>query len=402
MASACILVGDVGGTNTRLKLYRVKASEMAAELAAGSKVPGELIKHVEYMNEKFSSFDDIVKTFLAAEPKTVEMPVAGCLAVAGPVEQNSVNFTNRSWKISGDGLQKAFGIQKMRLVNDFVANGYGLLTLDHAKECVCLQSAPKQPGAPIACIGAGTGLGETFMTAAEPGADYECFPSEGGHAEFAPRNDLEMELLNFLKKKFAQKNRVSVERVISGIGLANVYEFLAQKYPKEVNKQVHAEFEGAGDLKGKVVAMHSKKGDSPHCTLCDKAMNIFLAAYGSEAGVACLKWIPFGGMYVAGGLTPKNINRLTEPNSAFMEAFFDKGRLSPLLKRVPLYAVLAEDIGQRGAHLVAYKQLLSAKGSKGGATSAAQAKGAVGTPTLVTTAALCACAFAAGIAIARR
>ena len=97
------------------------------------------------------------------------------------------------------------------------------------------------------------------MTAAEPGAPYECFPSEGGHAEFAPRNDLEMELLNFLKKKFAQKNRVSVERVISGPGLANVYEFLAAKFPAEVNKAVHAEFEAATDLKGKVVAMHSKR-----------------------------------------------------------------------------------------------------------------------------------------------
>lgn len=242
-----------------------------------------------------------------------------------------------------------FRMAKVRLVNDFVANGYGLLTLDHAKECICLQKGEYMEGAPKACVGAGTGLGECFSTAApEPGASYETFPSEGGHAEFAPRNDLEMELLNFLKKKFEQKHRVSVERVVSGPGLANIYEFLSSKFPRKVTKQVQQEFDAATDLKGKVVAMHSQKdGQPPYCELCDQAMDIFLAAYGSECGVACLKWIPFGGMYVAGGLTPKNIHRLTEANSPFMGAFYDKGRLTPLLRRVPLYAVMVEDIGVR-------------------------------------------------------
>ena len=187
-----------------------------------------------------------------------------------------------------------------------------------------------------------------------------------------------------------------------------MYEFLAAKFPAEVNKAVHAEFEAATDLKGKVVAMHSKKGDSPYCSLCDRAMGIFLAAYGSECGVACLKWIPFGGMYVAGGLTPKNINRLTKPNSPFMEAFYDKGRLSPLLKRIPLYAVLVEDIGQRGAHLVACKQLqlVRSGGSSGGSSKPALKLGGAaeaGVPmAYATVAALCAGAFAIGLAFARR
>ena len=150
-------------------------------------------------------------------------------------------------------MYKRQGIQRVRLVNDFVANGYGLLTLDHEKECVCLQRAPHVAGAPIACIGAGTGLGECFSTATEVGKEYDTYASEGGHAEFAPRNDLETELLTFLKKKFAQRNRVSVERVVSGTGLANVYEFLSTKYKSKVIKAVHDEFLAAAGLKKKTV-----------------------------------------------------------------------------------------------------------------------------------------------------
>ena len=139
MSDNLILVGDIGGTNTRLKLYKVKATDSTE----GGKVPGELIKHVEYENEKFKKFDDVVKTFLAAEPKTTTAPAAG-LAVAGPVEENCVNFTNRDWKISGAGLQKTFGIQRMRLINDFVANGYGLLTLDHNRSASASNRRPSR------------------------------------------------------------------------------------------------------------------------------------------------------------------------------------------------------------------------------------------------------------------
>jgi glucokinase len=146
------------------------------------------------------------------------------------------------------------------IVNDFLAVGYGLLTLNEATECVCLHDAPKIKSAPIACVGAGTGLGECFLTPDASTGAYRCFPSEGGHAEFAPRNEvsifavrivifiknhlvavaqLEIELLTFLKHKFEQKHRVSVERVVSGIGLANVYEFLASKYPAKVDLVTH-------------------------------------------------------------------------------------------------------------------------------------------------------------------
>ena len=151
------MVADVGGTNARLQLYQIAYDSSEA---AGQKAPGGIIREKQYLNGDFSSFDEIVEAFLGQCGPIA----AACLAVAGPVEKNAVNFTNRDWTIDGAKLEAKFGIGKVRLINDFVANGYGLLTLDEASECVPLQGASKVAGAPIACIGAGTGLGECFST----------------------------------------------------------------------------------------------------------------------------------------------------------------------------------------------------------------------------------------------
>lgn len=143
----------------------------------------------KYENQDFKSFSEILRQFLV-DAHLFKPPIAACLAVAGPVDNNVVRFTNRgSWTIDGDQIAQEFGIKVVELVNDFVAAGYGVLTLDEAAECVKLQDAPKVLDAPIACIGAGTGLGECFLT---PGTDgsYQCYPTEGGHSEFAPRDDV--------------------------------------------------------------------------------------------------------------------------------------------------------------------------------------------------------------------
>ena len=353
-AEGLALVGDIGGTNTRLQLYTIGAG---AVQFAGARAPGTLVHEQQYLNSEYASFDAVVAAFMKAANVTVT-PASACFAVAGPVEANRVQFTNRDWVIDGAKLEASLGISKVRLINDFVANGYGLLTLDEANECVSLQGAQKVAGAPIACIGAGTGLGECFSTAVDTGAPYESYPSEGGHAEWSPRSALEVELLDFMKAKFEQKHRVSVERVISGPGLATMYEFFAQRFPEKVVSHVHESILAAGEMKGKVISTHARIGAAPHCELCELVMETFASAYGAEAGVAALKWIPLGGLYIAGGLTPKNLELIQGAGSPFMRAFHDKGRLSPLLKRVPVYAVLAEDIGQRGAHLVAFRLLL--------------------------------------------
>ena len=351
-----VLVGDVGGTNCRLQLYTIPAG---ACLFSGDRAPGKLVHEAQYLNGDYGSFDEIVKAFMGG--REGGPPAAACLAVAGPVENNAVNFTNRNWVIDGAKLEATFGIGKVRLVNDFVANGYGLLTLDESKECVTLQKAPKVVGAPIACVGAGTGLGECFSTATDVGAPYETYASEGGHGDWAPRSALEVELHEFMKAKFEGKHRVSVERVISGPGLATMYEFFSTKFADQVVPEVHAAIEAAGEMKGKVIATHSQLGNGLFCELCKLTMDTFASAYGAEAGVAALKFVPLGGLYIAGGLTPKNLSLLQGEDSLFMQAFRDKGRLSPLLRRVPVYAVLAEDIGQRGAHLVAFRLLIHAQ-----------------------------------------
>lgn len=169
-------------------------------------------------------------------------------------------------------------------------------------------------------------------------------------SEFSPRTDVEVELLSALRKKFSERHRVSVERVVSGKGLANVYEFLAERFPERIEKDVHAEFMEAGDMKGKVVSVNSKPGN-----LCYDAMVIFASAYGSEVGSAALKFIPTGGLYVVGGLTPKNLKYIQGQDSPFMKAFKDKGRVSGLLDTIPLFAVLNEDLGLRGARVCALR-----------------------------------------------
>lgn len=295
-----------------------------------SRLPGDLLFDEKYFNDKYESLVEVILLFLrdaATSSSDPLVPSTACLAVAGPVTNNRAKLTNRSsWIIDGDLIAAEIGIKHNRVINDFLAMGYGILTLKEETECVVLQSAPKDMKAPIACIGAGTGLGECFLTPDRNGV-YECYPSEGGHAEFAPRNDEEIQLLKYLSNKFCAKHRISVERLVSGTGLANIYEFLSQEYPDQVTSSVHSEINAVSESdRGRVISIHASI-----CSLCRRTMLIFTTAYGSEAGVAGLKWLPYGGLYLTGGLTPKNIGYIkgTEPGSEglFMTALLDKVRV---------------------------------------------------------------------------
>jgi len=352
--SETILSGDIGGTNARLDLYQIN-SKAATPLVNGVRTPGRLVYTQTYQNSDFKTFADAVHVFLKeAGLSDKNPPITACIAVAGPVNNNSVLLTNRDgWAIDGNAVAKEFGIQRVSLINDFVAVGYGLAALDEATEVVVLQDAPRTAGAPMACIGAGTGLGECFLT---PGAHghYTCYPTEGGHAEYAPRSLLEIKMLAHMLKKFSAKShRVSVERVVSGIGLSNVYEFLALEMPEKIDSKIHSEIQTAGDLQGKIIATNRQNNE-----LCALTMDIFAQAYGSEAGVAALKWLPQAGLYISGGLTPKNIDLLKDKDGPFLKAFRDKGRVSGILDTIPVLAVMVEDVGQRGAYREAYQEFL--------------------------------------------
>lgn len=353
-----LLSADVGGTGSRLHLFLPPDTTHPKE--SDFFVPPErMIFEKQYKNERFDSFMDVLRTFLR-EAGMERPPLLACLAVAGVVVDNSARFVNLGWDISGRKIEEALGIQRVELVNDFVAQGYGILTLNPKKDCQVLQDAPIKHGAPIAVIGAGTGLGEAYLAVGAQG-DYEVWPSEGGHAEYAPRqegsNSLETELLQYLLIKYSEKARVSVERVAAGRGIANIYEFLAWKYPEKVNRAVHRSF--IGPIEGPRTfdpAAITKAASAGICELSRKAVDIWAGAYGSEAGVVALTYMPFGGLYLTGGVTSKMKDWLsgkTTGQSTFLEAFLDKGRVTTMLMRVPVFVVQGEDMGERGAMLKA-------------------------------------------------
>jgi len=355
------LAADVGGTNSRFMLYLINLAE---GIEIGKPAPGLLLFEEKYANIHHSSFADVVQTFLNdAKANGINegnvRPEVACLAVAGVAQQNRCRLTNLDWLIDGPALEERFNLPCVEVINDFVAQGYGVLTLADS-EVVQMAGPEPAPGAPIACVGAGTGLGQCFLTAG-PDGEYNAFPSEGGHAEFAPRgagnDELQIELLRYLKVKFSGWNRISFERVVSGKGICNIYEFLAYRNPSRIDKKVHREFLDARQDAG-IIAKSAKPG-----TLCYEALEIFAECYGAVCGTYSLQVMPFGGMYISGGVTQKLMKFLME-TGLFMEAYHDKGRVSPMLKDVPLFIVRGDSMGQRGAHLRAVKLLHHCRSAK--------------------------------------
>ncbi|KAL3935165.1 MAG: hypothetical protein SGBAC_009261 [Bacillariaceae sp.] len=352
-----LLTADVGGTNSRMGLYSIDSTEPLVV---------KYYRNEDCLTEKEDGIFEkkVIAPFLrhcwesnSANLKPVEeVEIIGCLAIAGPVRSNAAWMSNlHNIEIDGTAIANHTHVKDDRhlerikvckIINDFVAQGYGCLTLkpDEMVELKPGSLDKMDSQGPKVCVGAGTGLGECFLTPDSQGR-YSCFPSEGGHVEWAPRNQLEIELWNYLREKFSYRSRLSVERVVSGPGLANVYEFLAFRFPDRIDPKVHAEFEKETDMKAKVVAVNAKEG-----SLCLQAMEIMMGAYGSEAGSSAIKFIPTGGLFVTGGLTPKNIKFIEGQDSPFMKAYNDKGRVKPILEYVPVFAVLTEDLGVRGAH----------------------------------------------------
>jgi glucokinase len=350
-----IIAGDIGGTNARLCMYQVApGQEKVPEKDIGQ--AHSLVFTKYYKNEDFSSFSGVVDTFLhdaaEASPKASGVVFGACFAVAGPVKNNQARMTNRGdWVISAVDLERHFNIKRVKLVNDFVANGFGLLTLN-PDEYDEVHEATAQENAPIALVGAGTGLGECYLTCAD--GRFDCYLSEGGHADFLAKSQLQDELLQFLRTQFGTDGkdaRVSVERVVSGKGIVNVYEFLATKFPDKVDGPKH-----------KIISESSEGGrhiskmafDYP---LAGQAMQIVMSAYGVEAGNAALKFLPFGGLYICGGIAPNNMSYIADPNGPFLTGYKDKGRVSKLLTEIPVRIVRSEDLGLRGAHVVATRLL---------------------------------------------
>lgn len=312
-----VLAGDIGGTNTRLCLVETDGKN-------------ESTLREEIYPSGNEGLVPLVRQFLGDESNVYK----ACFALAGPVLNNKCKITNLPWpELDAAQLQEELNIAKVSLINDFVAIGYNIV-LEKNKSLVTLQEGEFLPDAPIAIIGAGTGLGKAF--AVPEGDSYRVFPTEGGHESFAPDNLLAQELLAYLRAD----GKVDVERVVSGPGIVDIFRFLQdRKFASE----------DAGDFlsqsdPGAAIA----KGAAAGHFLCQQTMAIFVEAFGAAAGDMAVSFLPFGGLYIAGGIAAQNIELMR--NGSFIKAFTDKARVNPvLLEKVPVHIVLNTLEGLRGA-----------------------------------------------------
>lgn len=338
-----LLTGDIGGTKTILQLVQTSGENR------------ETLHEKRYSSRDFPDLVPMVQQFLAEAGKSGEkiVPQKACFAIAGPVVNNTVKLTNLTWLLDAKRLESELGFAPISLINDFAAVGYGVLGLGE-KDLYTLQPGKPQSDAPIAVIGAGTGLGQGFLI--HQGDNYQVFGSEGGHADFAPRAELEFQLLKYLLDKH-DIQRVSVERVVSGMGILAIYQFLRDRsYAKEtpeIGEVVKAWEQQAGRSEKTVdpAAAISTAAIEKSDRLSEQTMQIFVESYGAEAGNLALKLLPYGGLYVAGGIAAKNLPLMQE--GSFLRSFTSKGRMRAILEDVPVHIVLNPQVGLIGAAIAA-------------------------------------------------
>ena len=304
-----VLSGDIGGTHARVALVET----------------GERLRILEertFQSRGSTGLAPLVEEFLSGFS---DRPTRACFAVAGPVVAGEVRATNIPWNVSAAALSQTLGIPQVRLINDFEAVGHGALQL-LPHDLVTLQTGQPEPLGPIAFIGAGTGLGAGYIT--RDGAVHRVHPSEGGHATFAPETTRERALGAFLARRF---EHVSTERAVSGGGLTNIYEALSNSIADP-----------------EAVSARGLAGSDPAAV---EALDIFAAAYGAAAGNLALTVLATGGVYLAGGIAPLLIDKLKD--GTFVEAFRRKGRLEPVLARIPVHVIMSASVGLLGAGAVA-------------------------------------------------
>jgi glucokinase len=315
-----ILAGDVGGTKVHLALYDFIDGKLQAQ------------RDKIFPAKDYAGLEEIVAEFLVAEKVT-----AACFGVPGPVRDGRLRLTNLPWTLDSRELSTHLKIDYVFLINDLQANGYGIAELGPDQIYTLSDGDSSQIGN-RALISAGTGLGEAFMIF--DGRDHVPYPSEGGHADFAPRNEDEFDLLRFLRHKY--NGRVSFERVVSGQGITNCYEFFREvrglEEPAWLAERMATEDPNA------VIAESALKATSE---ICVKAVDMFVSAYGAEAGNLALKVLSVGGFYVGGGIAPRILEKIKD--GTFMRAFTDKGRLSQLLVNMPVRVILESRTALIGA-----------------------------------------------------
>ena len=315
-----ILAGDIGGTNARLAYFQPQNGHL------------RLISERVFPSREYSELGEIVSKFL---DDSVTRPEVACFGIAGPVQNGRVEASNLPWIIEQARLAKQIQLPATWLINDLEASAWGIGGLE-AEDLVSLNRVAPSVGNQ-AVIAPGTGLGEAGLF--WNGSQHEVFACEGGHADFAPQGELQIELLRFLARRY---EHVSYERVLSGPGLVNVYEFLRDKGCADEP----AGF--AGQLaQGDAAAAISQAALNGINSLAEQALDLWISVYGAEAGNLALKAMATGGIFLGGGISPKILSKLTGP--IFMRAFLNKGRLRPLLESIAVQVITNDKAGLLGA-----------------------------------------------------
>lgn len=346
-----ILAGDIGGTKTNLALYdwtseRVDPVRLETFHSADYKSLEEILE--EFLTppkppvllddlEVASSGDEAENEAPAPEPIKL---AAACFGVAGPVIENQSHTTNLPWVVDGASIAKQFDIPRVQLLNDLEATAYGILLLRSDELEVLNPGNPPQKRQALALIAAGTGLGEAILF--WDGKSYRPMPSEGGHSDFAPNNDYEIDLLRYLRSQYLH---VSYERILSGPGLNAIYEFVRDTKKNEPTWL--AEKIKAGDPAAEI----AEAGLKGQADIAKQTLDLFASIYGAEAGNLALKALALDGVYVAGGMAPKLIKKLQD--GVFMKAFINKGRYKRLLGKIPVKVVMNQQTALLGAASVA-------------------------------------------------
>jgi glucokinase len=315
-----VLGGDLGGTKVLLGLFSVDGTQCAATCSRS------------FPSADYGDLPSIVRAFLGPDCPGIDAAVIG---VAGPVTGGRARLTNLPWTVDADDLRTLLGTPSVEVINDIQATAYGVLTLPDTAFTQLSGSTPRAGSAAV--IAAGTGLGQAGLY--WDGHAHHVVASEGGHADFAPRTVLEAALCDHLRHRFGH---ASYERVLSGPGLVNIYEFLRDtgrgEEPPDLARRLEAHDPAA------VISELALAGTAPICT---QALDLFVSIYGAEAGNLALKFYAIGGVFVAGGIAPKIESKLRD--GTFVAAFRDKGRMAALMETIPVRIVLEPRAGLAGA-----------------------------------------------------
>jgi len=317
-----ILAGDIGATRTRLAAFETEGSRLSC-----------VVEKI-YMSQDYAGLSEILPQFIRSEG----IPVHGaCFGVAGPVRAGRSKISNLPWIIDSLELAKQLKLNSVGLLNDLEAYAYGIDALE-SKDFITLSPGSEDSEGNRAVISARTGLGVAGLF--WDGFRHHPFPCEGGHADFAPRNDLQMELLAYLQKKYG---RVSCERILSGPGIRNIYDFLRDAHKAEEPAWLRDQLSAAADPPA-LISQLALEGKSE---LCDQTLSMFVSVFGAETGNCALHYMTTGGIFIGGSIAAKIVPKMKDP--VFLQSFLDKGRMEEVLKDMPVKIILNDDCGLIGA-----------------------------------------------------